>query len=155
MPKETAQPASRRPASKQVKNLEAGQGGAEWRAFVLAVHREATITAQAKGLTGALAELAALQETTGLVSGKAGRSVGEEEVMRIILNARRARRRRCEEALRVEAAVAPAATETAGEVPEEPVPDTPKKRTVVRLRRGRIAPLALRPLVRALSATVR
>ncbi|GAA4247620.1 hypothetical protein GBZ26_10110 [Azospirillum formosense] len=57
--------------------------------FILAVHREALETAAAKGLTGALAQVAALQDTASLASAKAGRPVTEEEVMRLLLRERR------------------------------------------------------------------
>ncbi|ALJ39078.1 hypothetical protein D9623_30645 [Azospirillum brasilense] len=60
--------------------------------FILAIHREALKTAAAKGLTGSLAQVAALQDTASLVSVKAGRLVTEEEVMRLLLRERRARK---------------------------------------------------------------
>lgn len=114
------------------------------RTLVLAIHEEATITAAAKGLTGTLAQLAALQETASLASGQAGRAVSEEEVMRIVLNARRVRRLRAE----AEAAVTEAMkAEVVKEAPVQPAP--------VRVRRRRIAPLAVRSLTRNLAATVR
>ncbi|QCO18826.1 hypothetical protein D3869_26490 (plasmid) [Azospirillum brasilense] len=59
--------------------------------FILAIHREALDTAAAKGLTGTLAQVAALQDTASLASAKAGRPVTEEEVMRLLLRERRAR----------------------------------------------------------------
>ncbi|CAO3458672.1 hypothetical protein [Azospirillum argentinense] len=62
--------------------------------FILAIHREALDTAAAKGLTGTLAEVAALQDTASLASARAGRPVTEEEVMRLLLRERRARRLR-------------------------------------------------------------
>lgn len=71
--------------------------------FILAIHREALETAAAKGLTGTLAEVAALQDTASLASAKAGRPVTEEEVMRLLLRERRARR------IRETAEAAPAA----------------------------------------------
>lgn len=58
--------------------------------FILAIHREALETAAAKGLTGTLAQVAALQDTASLASAKAGRPVAEEEVMRLLLRERRA-----------------------------------------------------------------
>ncbi|AWJ94862.1 hypothetical protein Sp245p_34220 (plasmid) [Azospirillum baldaniorum] len=60
--------------------------------FILAIHREALETAAAKGLTGTLAQVAALQDTASLASAKAGRLVTEEEVMRLLLRERRARK---------------------------------------------------------------
>ncbi|MDQ2102458.1 hypothetical protein [Azospirillum isscasi] len=60
--------------------------------FILAIHREALETAAAKGLTGTLAEVAALQDTASLASAKAGRPVAEEEVMRLLLRERRIRK---------------------------------------------------------------
>ncbi|WP_188262883.1 hypothetical protein [Azospirillum tabaci] len=60
--------------------------------FILAIHREALETAAAKGLTGTLAQVAALQDTASLASAKAGRIVTEEEVMRLLLRERRARK---------------------------------------------------------------
>ena len=64
------------------------------RPFILAIHREALETAAAKGLTGTLAQVAALQDTASLASAKAGRPVAEEEVMRLLLRERRARKER-------------------------------------------------------------
>lgn len=58
--------------------------------FILAIHREALETAAAKGLTGTLAQVAALQDTASLASARAGRPVAEEEVMRLLLRERRA-----------------------------------------------------------------
>lgn len=117
------------------------------RTLVLAIHEEATITAAAKGLTGTLAQLAALRETASLASGQAGRAVGEEEVMRIVLNARRIRRMRAE----AEAVTAESGTMekvgTAQETPADPLP--------VRLKRRRLAPLAARSLTRNSPAIVR
>ncbi|MFL7904636.1 hypothetical protein ACJ41P_26150 [Azospirillum argentinense] len=60
--------------------------------FILAIHREALDTAAAKGLTGTLAQVAALQDTASLATARAGRPVTEEEVMRLLLRERRARR---------------------------------------------------------------
>ncbi len=60
--------------------------------FILAIHREALATAAAKGLTGTLAQVAALQDTASLAAARAGRPVTEEEVMRLLLRERRARR---------------------------------------------------------------
>ncbi|TWA82700.1 hypothetical protein FBY14_1213 [Azospirillum brasilense] len=60
--------------------------------FILAIHREALETAAAKGLTGTLAQVAALQDTASLASAKAGRLVTEEEVMRLLLRERRGRK---------------------------------------------------------------
>ncbi len=57
--------------------------------FILAIHREALETAAAKGLTGTLAQVAALQDTASLASARAGRTVTEEEVMRLLLRERR------------------------------------------------------------------
>ncbi|MBP2311230.1 hypothetical protein [Azospirillum soli] len=125
------------------------------RTLVLAIHEEATITAAAKGLTGALAQLAALRETASLASGQAGRAVGEEEVMRIVLNARRVRQTRAEAQATTAGALTKAATKaavatakagTAQEASDNPVP--------VRVRR-RLAPLAVRSLTRNLPAIVR
>ncbi|MFC5356523.1 hypothetical protein [Azospirillum himalayense] len=59
--------------------------------FILAIHREALTTAAAKGLTGTLAQVAALQDTASLATARAGRPVTEEEVMRLLLRERRAR----------------------------------------------------------------
>ncbi|CAO3381881.1 hypothetical protein [Azospirillum argentinense] len=58
--------------------------------FILAIHREALVTAAAKGLTGTLAQVAALQDTASLATARAGRPVTEEEVMRLLLRERRA-----------------------------------------------------------------
>ncbi|MBB3266877.1 hypothetical protein FHW79_004526 [Azospirillum sp. OGB3] len=58
--------------------------------FILAIHREALETAAAKGLSGTLAQVAALQDTASLASAQAGRRVTEEEVMRLLLRERRA-----------------------------------------------------------------
>ncbi|KAA0677404.1 hypothetical protein [Roseomonas genomospecies 6] len=60
--------------------------------FILAIHREALETAAAKGLTGTLAQVAALQDTASLASAWAGRTVTEEEVMRLLLRERRTRK---------------------------------------------------------------
>lgn len=122
------------------------------RTLVLAIHEEATITAAAKGLTGALAQLAALRETASLASGQAGRAVGEEEVMRIVLNARRVRRMRAEAEAVTMAAMATVAETmekvgTAQEMPADPL--------AVRLKRRRLAPLAVRSLTRNLPAILR
>ncbi|ANC92106.1 hypothetical protein A6A40_09420 [Azospirillum humicireducens] len=62
------------------------------RTLVLALYDEAALTAAAKGLTGLLAERAALCEAASLAAGPARRTVSEEEVLRIILAARRIRR---------------------------------------------------------------
>ncbi|WP_207455374.1 hypothetical protein [Azospirillum sp. SYSU D00513] len=61
----------------------------ELRQLILSLHDEATLTARAKGMTGAVAELVALQETASLASGPARRTMSEEEVMRLVLQARR------------------------------------------------------------------
>ena len=114
---------------------------AGWRTFVLALHQEAEATAAAKGLTGALAQLAALRETASLASGPAGRTVGEGEVMRILLDDRRLRKATA----RAEGAAVdgkdPAEAAKAGERP--------------RLRHGQGVPAALRPRLQTLVATVR
>ncbi|CAO3414606.1 hypothetical protein [Azospirillum endophyticum] len=62
------------------------------RTFVLALYDEAALTAAAKGLTGLLAERAALCEAASLASVPARRPVSEEEVLRIVLSARRIQR---------------------------------------------------------------
>lgn len=62
------------------------------RSLVLALYDEATLTASAKGLAGSAGQLAVLRETASLACGPAGRAVSEQEVMRVILSARRARR---------------------------------------------------------------
>ncbi|CBS87600.1 hypothetical protein [Azospirillum lipoferum] len=62
------------------------------RTLVLALYDEAALTAAAKGLTGLLAERAALCEAASLAAGLARRAVSEEEVLRIVLAARRIRR---------------------------------------------------------------
>lgn len=62
------------------------------RTLVLALYDEAALTAAAKGLTGLLAERAALCEAASLAAGPARRAVSEEEVLRIVLAARRIRR---------------------------------------------------------------
>lgn len=62
------------------------------RTLVLALYDEAALTAAAKGLTGLLAERAALSEAASLAAGPARRAVSEEEVLRIVLAARRIRR---------------------------------------------------------------
>jgi len=90
-------------------------------------------------LTGTLAQLATLQETASLVSGQVGRAVSEEEVMRIVLNARRIRRLRVE----AEAAIAEAVEKASDEA------------APLRVKRRRITPLAVRSLTRNLAATVR
>ena len=114
---------------------------ADWRTFVLALHQEAEATAAAKGLTGALAQLAALRETASLASGPAGRAVGEGEVMRILLDDRRLRKA----TFRAEG---PAAD---GKDPSGAV----KLHESSRLPHGKGAPTALRPRLRTLVATVR
>ena len=62
------------------------------RTLVLALYDEAALTAAAKGLTGLLAEQAALCEAASLATGRARRAVSEEEVLRVVLAARRLRR---------------------------------------------------------------
>ncbi|WP_148219306.1 hypothetical protein [Azospirillum sp. B510] len=62
------------------------------RTLVLALYDEAALTAAAKGLTGLLAERAALCEVASLASVPARRPVSEEEVLRIVLSARRLQR---------------------------------------------------------------
>lgn len=62
------------------------------RTLVLALYDEAVLTAAAKGLTGLLAERAALCEAASLASVPARRAVSEEEVLRIVLSARRLQR---------------------------------------------------------------
>ncbi|WP_247872046.1 hypothetical protein [Azospirillum sp. TSO35-2] len=62
------------------------------RTLVLALYDEAALTAAAKGLTGLLGEQAAVREAASLASGPARRAVSEEEVLRIVLAARRIRR---------------------------------------------------------------
>ncbi|MBK1839899.1 hypothetical protein JHL17_21055 [Azospirillum sp. YIM B02556] len=62
------------------------------RIFVLALYDEAALTAAAKGLTGLLAERAALCEAASLASVQARRAVSEEEVLRVVLSARRIQR---------------------------------------------------------------
>lgn len=64
------------------------------RTLILAIYDEASLTAAAKGLKGTLAQLAALRETVSLASGPAGRPVDEEEVMGLVLDARRTGRLR-------------------------------------------------------------
>jgi len=105
------------------------------RALVLAIHDEATVTAVTKGLTGALAQLAALQETADLASAQAGRVVSEEEVMRIVLHARRTRNAR-------------------GTAQQPPV-DTPAKPPAVAVRRRRLLPATLRSAGRLRAGAVR
>lgn len=115
--------------------------------LILAIYDEASITAAAKGLKGTLVQLAALRETASLASGPAGRPVGEDEVMGLVLGARRAARRRAAfgESVR-EGAEAGAATEMAAAAPAAPV-------RVRRIRRA--PPPGLRSLVRSLAPAAR
>ncbi|HYD70356.1 hypothetical protein [Azospirillum sp.] len=65
----------------------------EWlRAMILSFYAEALATAAAKRIDGPVAHQLALLETASLVSGQAGRPVGEEEVARVLLDASRRRR---------------------------------------------------------------
>ncbi|HEY0832806.1 MAG TPA: hypothetical protein VGE72_02755, partial [Azospirillum sp.] len=65
----------------------------EWlRAMILSFYAEALATAAAKRIDGPVAHQLALLETASLVSGQAGRHVGEEEVARVLLDASRRRR---------------------------------------------------------------
>ncbi|WP_245986572.1 hypothetical protein [Azospirillum thermophilum] len=104
------------------------------RTLVLALYEEAALTAKAKRLTGATGRLAALRETADLASRGAGRRISEEEVLRVVLSAQRLRR--------IEAAT--------------PILYAPPSSGVLRraggkglrMRRGRLAALAMRSLGR-------
>ncbi|SMH58395.1 hypothetical protein [Azospirillum agricola] len=102
------------------------------RTLVLALYDEAALTATSKGLTGALGQMAALRETACLASGPARRSVSEEEVMRVLLSARRTRR---------SILLPPDALLSDPALPGEPA-------SPLRLRRGRLAARAMRSLAR-------
>lgn len=104
------------------------------RTLVLALYDEAALTAAAKGLTGAVGQLAALRETASLASGQVRRPVSEADVLRLVLRARRVRPI-LSVPVRTPAAVALAVPTDAGIVP-------------FRLRRGRLAALAARSLAR-------
>lgn len=106
--------------------------------LVLALYDEAALTAVAKGLTGAVGQLAALRETASLASGQARRPVSEAEVLRVVL---RARRVRPTPSIPVKGPVEGSAT-----VPASTGADTGI--VPFRLRRGRLAALAMRSLAR-------
>lgn len=115
------------------------------RTLVLALYDEAALTAAAKGLTGPLGELAALRETASLASGQAHRAVSEEEVMRVLLSARRARRPTRSPAARRSASLsAPTSAPTPALASASPL----------RLRRGRLAARAMRSLARHAAPTL-
>lgn len=102
------------------------------RAVVLALYDEATLTAAAKGLTGSVGQLAVLRETASLARGPARRAVSEQEVMRLVLSARRTRR----------AILVPAASLEALGDPLSP------SAAMAPPRRGRLAGWAMRSLNR-------
>lgn len=113
------------------------------RTLVLSLYDEALLTAAAKGLTGLLAERAALCEVASLAAGPARRAVSEEEVLRIVLSARRIRR--------LGAAPAPASARdgVATLVPGfTAVPPAASVAVAMKPRRGRLALWALRSLAR-------
>jgi hypothetical protein len=119
------------------------------RTLVLALYKEAALTATAKGLTGPVGELAALRETASLASGPARRPVSEEEVMRVLLSARRTRRSvMLPTVWPVAAVAAPPASLPASSV------SAPARPPTLRLRRGRLAARAMRSLARHASAAL-
>jgi len=111
------------------------------RTLVLALYDEAALTAAAKGLTGTLGHMAALRETASLASAPARRTVSEEEVMRVLLAARRTRR-----AILLPDAALPA-------LPPDSM-DAALSGASLRLRRGRLAAWAMRSLSRPGAALV-
>jgi hypothetical protein len=80
----------------------------DWlRAMILSFYAEALATAAAKRIDGPVAHQLALLETASLVSGQAGRPVGEEEVARVLLDASRRRRAAAPQRLRYRVARVP------------------------------------------------
>ncbi|CAO3417230.1 hypothetical protein [Azospirillum doebereinerae] len=112
------------------------------RTLVLALYDEAALTAAAKGLTGTLGHMAALRETASLASAPARRTVSEEEVMRVLLAARRTRR-----AILLPDHALPG-------VPGSGPADAALSGASLRLRRGRLAAWAMRSLSRPGAALV-
>ncbi|WP_244434175.1 hypothetical protein [Azospirillum sp. B506] len=113
------------------------------RTLVLALYDEAALTAAAKGLTGLLAERAALCEVASLVSFRARRTVSEEEVLRIVLSARRLQRL---SGVRDDRQVLVSALSA--------VPPLYQVAAAMKPRRGRLALWAMRSLSRHSSATL-
>ena len=107
------------------------------RTLVLALYDEAALTAAAKGLTGLLAERAALCEAASLAAGPARRSVSEEEVLRIVLAARRIRR-----------LGSSVRDDLPALVPVLAATDPIRPAAVMKPRRGRLALWAMRSLTR-------
>ncbi|MBY6260586.1 hypothetical protein EI613_01425 [Azospirillum sp. 412522] len=111
------------------------------RTLVLALYDEAALTAAAKGLTGLMAERAALCEAASLASAPARRAVSEEEVLRVVLSARRLQR-------------------LGGSHDDQPVlvpglsmlPPLHRTAVTMKPRRGRLALWAMRSLARHPSA---
>ncbi|MCG5239648.1 hypothetical protein [Azospirillum doebereinerae] len=114
------------------------------RTLVLALYDEAALTAATKGLTGTLGQMAALRETASLASAPARRTVSEEEVMRVLLAARRTRRAILlpDAPLRTSPGSAPGPADAA------------LSGASLRLRRGRLAAWAMRSLSRPGAALV-
>lgn len=111
------------------------------RTLVLALYDEAALTAAAKGLTGLLAERAALYEAASLAAGTARRAVSEEEVLRLVLSARRLQRlggTRDDRPLLVPGLAA--------------IPSAHRTVEAMKPRRGRLALWAMRSLARHPSA---
>ena len=114
------------------------------RTLVLALYDEAALTAAAKGLTGLLAERAALCEAASLASAPARRAVSEEEVLRIVLSARRLQR------MGVSRDDRPVLVPGLSAVP--PLPPLHQAAASMKPRRGRLALWAMRSLARHPSA---
>ncbi|WP_376992700.1 hypothetical protein [Azospirillum lipoferum] len=114
------------------------------RTLVLALYNEAALTAAAKGLTGLLAERAALCEAASLASAPARRTVSEEEVLRMVLSARRLQR------LGGSRDDRPVLVPGLSAVP--PLPPLHRVAAVMKPRRGRLALWAMRSLARHPSA---
>lgn len=114
------------------------------RTLVLALYDEAALTAAAKGLTGLLAERAALSEAASLASVPARRTVSEEEVLRIVLSARRLQR------MGGSRDDGPVLVPGLSAVP--PLPPLHRAAAAMKPRRGRLALWAMRSLARHPSA---
>ncbi len=127
------------------------------RTLVLALYDEAALTAATKGLTGPLGELAALRETASLASGPARRPVSEEEVMRVLLSARRACRSAPLSAVRRSPPVllpTAASSAVSAVVADTMASADPAPVSALRLRRGRLAARAMRSLARHATAAL-